>query len=56
MSVPVFAREELRPIKFFFSSKTSHESEVSRIRAASQILGLQAQIKLYQASSSEGGK
>ncbi|WP_413943220.1 TolC family protein [Bdellovibrio sp. HCB-162] len=31
------------------------QSEVNRVQAASQILGLQAQIKLYQASSSEGG-
>lgn len=31
------------------------QSEVSRVQAASQILGLQAQIKLYQASSTEGG-
>lgn len=32
------------------------QSEVTRVKAAAQILGLQAQIKLYQASSSEGGK
>ena len=32
------------------------QSEVSHVQAAAQILGLQSQIKLYQASNLEGGK